>query len=227
MKYSKTLVCLANSRKTSGRCVAGKELLDNGKVGNWIRPISKRKTHELSEQDRQYKNGQDVKILDIVQIYFIQPLPQPHQKENHIIDESYYWHQMESLSWSDVITLIDNPNSLWCNGFSSYSGINDRVPVGQEDGISLFLIKPSTINLIVGNKAPQFTSKRSVRCEFIYKHDSYCLSVTDPVVERAYLAKDDGLYSIDNCILCISLGDQCTGYYYKLVAAILYKERFS
>ena len=34
MKYGKTIVCFANSRKTSGRCIAGKEwheaLQENG-----------------------------------------------------------------------------------------------------------------------------------------------------------------------------------------------------
>ena len=29
LKYAKTILCLANSRKTSGRCIAGKELVDD------------------------------------------------------------------------------------------------------------------------------------------------------------------------------------------------------
>ena len=36
----KRIVCLANSRKRGGRCVAGKELLADGRAGGWIRPVS-------------------------------------------------------------------------------------------------------------------------------------------------------------------------------------------
>jgi hypothetical protein len=45
------IVCLANSRKPDGRCVAGK-LYAQGKFGAWLRPISIREGEELSEQER-------------------------------------------------------------------------------------------------------------------------------------------------------------------------------
>jgi len=35
----KTLVCLANSRKPSGHCIAGKDLSEQAQ-GNWVRPVS-------------------------------------------------------------------------------------------------------------------------------------------------------------------------------------------
>jgi hypothetical protein len=41
----KRLVCLANSRKSGGRCIAGRELL-TGNLGEWIRPVSDRKNEE-------------------------------------------------------------------------------------------------------------------------------------------------------------------------------------
>ena len=45
------IVCLANSRKPDGRCIAGK-LYFQGKFGNWLRPISAREGEELSEVER-------------------------------------------------------------------------------------------------------------------------------------------------------------------------------
>ena len=57
MKYTKRIVCLANSRKMSGRCIAGKEVLDTG-YGEWIRPISKRETAEISEEEMRFENGE-------------------------------------------------------------------------------------------------------------------------------------------------------------------------
>ena len=49
--------------------------------------------------------------------------------------------------------------------------------------------------------------------------------MTDPVYERAYLAKPDGDYPIGVSILTISLGEPLNDACYKLVAAILERDR--
>ena len=51
--YEKTIVCLANSRKPSRRCLAGKTY-ENGRVGEWVRPVSSRPNQEISNCDREY-----------------------------------------------------------------------------------------------------------------------------------------------------------------------------
>jgi hypothetical protein len=133
------------------------------------------------------------------------------------------------LSWSDIQAWLDNPENLWGLGQSSYAGLNNRVAVGQEeDGASLYLVSAERLRLLVGRKAPEYpNSKRAVRGEFIYRGATYRMDVTDPVVERNFLARDDGQYVIPSPVLCISLGDPYQGYYYKLIAAVLYAERFT
>ena len=59
------IVCLANSRKLSGRCVAGK-LLDGS--GQWVRPVSAREHEEVSLDERRYDNGEDPLLRDVVNL---------------------------------------------------------------------------------------------------------------------------------------------------------------
>lgn len=225
-RYSKTLVCFANSRKTGGRCVAGKEWRD-GRPGNWVRPISDRPTHELSIAECCFQSRRVPKLLDIVEIEFKCHQPVAHQIENHCIDPEYYWEKQGRLSWDEVDQWLDNPRTLWTTGESSYSGRNNRIAVNNADGSSLLLIAVDSLNLIVGKKAPEFPdSRRAVRCGFHYNGTYYLIDVTDPNIERSYLAKPDGDYVIDDAVLCISLGDEYQGYYYKLVAGVLFEERF-
>ncbi len=69
MSYIKRIVCLANSYKPpNGRCIAGREVLANGKFGEWIRPVSMRPTAELSSREYKYQSNVTPKLLDIVEI---------------------------------------------------------------------------------------------------------------------------------------------------------------
>jgi hypothetical protein len=89
-KYAKTILCLANSRKNSGRCIAGKEVTSTG-FGPWIRPVSSRPEKELSANDRQYNNRPQLEpsLLDVIDIDFLQKDAHPYQIENHLIDHNY------------------------------------------------------------------------------------------------------------------------------------------
>src|SRR6266849_9791111 len=89
-KYVKTILCLADSRKTSGHCVAGREI-DGNRIGGWIRPVSSREHEEISVQDRRYEDGHLPNLLDIISIPMLQPKPCTYQSENHLIADNYYW----------------------------------------------------------------------------------------------------------------------------------------
>jgi len=49
----KKIICLANSRKYGGRCIAGKEIRSR----NWIRPIRDGGNGELRVSNLKYKCG--------------------------------------------------------------------------------------------------------------------------------------------------------------------------
>lgn len=221
--YQKTIVCLANSRKISGRCIVGKEI-SKGRIGCWIRPVSNREKGEVSEDERRYEDGSDPSLLDIIQIEFLEPHPQDHQVENHLIDCRYYWGIKGTYPLADVPLLLDDPETLWTNGFSSYSGLNNRVPLGLTGSCSTYLIEPEAVTLLVGPKAPAFSPRRSVMAQFSYQGFFYILDVTDPRIERKYLQLSDGEYIIGSPYLCVSLGEAYSdGFCYKLTAAIIQK----
>lgn len=49
--------------------------------------------------------------------------------------------------------------------------------------------------------------------------------MTDPLVERKYLAGSNGEYPIGECFVTVSLGESYEGYCYKLVAALITPDR--
>ena len=89
MSIVKRILCLANSKKLSGRCVAGREVLDAG-PGSWIRPVSVRLSEEVSEDERQYQDGSDPRVLDIIDVPLIRHQPHACQTENWLLDPDYY-----------------------------------------------------------------------------------------------------------------------------------------
>ncbi len=218
--YTKVVVCLAKSRMHSESCFAGKEL----SAKEWIRPTSKRPTLGISESESRYANGTQPRLLDKISIPFIKPKPWYYQSENHLIDDKERWSKEGAISWNDLTLMLDPvADSLWINGHGSYNGMNDRVPEtdAYHLGGSLLLIHPDHISLTVTNEL----NGRRVRAKFCLNDIHYQLSVTDPAIERNYMAKGDGSYTLNpnDIILCISLGQPFGGYCYKLIASIINK----
>jgi hypothetical protein len=223
--YVKTIICLANSRKISGRCVAGKEINGNG-IGGWVRPVSARPTGELSEEERRFQDGQHPELLDVVHVPMVEPRPSGFQAENHLIDARYYWVKEREAAWAELEAAVDPVSPLWDNRSSTYNGLHDRVDEASANqlGSSLRLIAVNDFSVSVGIEGAAFgNAKRKVRGRFSLEDEEYRLAVTDPVVERQLLACPDGVFTVGNAILCISLGEPWDGYAYKLIAGIFVK----
>lgn len=215
------IVCLANSRKISGRCIVGKIILEH----KWMRPVSNRDSEEISEEERRYENGQMPKLLDIISIPVKKHKPQLFQNENYLIDDDYHWEKRGEFS-SSLDNLLDAPNDLWGTQSSSYQGQYDRISenmsVNYEE--SLYLIKPQSLKIIVRIEGQEFdNAKRKVRAEFQYNETTYIFPVTDPVIEKKYLSGENGEFAlhIENVYLCVSVGLPYKGYCYKFLASII------
>lgn len=222
----KRIVCLANSRKLHGRCVAGREWA-GGRAGPWIRPVSEREGGEVSEYERQYEDGGDPRVLDVIDVPMLEPRPDGYQAENWLLDSKRYWQKTGRLSWFDLPALADPVAPLWIDGIGTYHGRNDKVPLESAGslGSSLRLLRVDRVRLQVFSPGEAFGNpKRRVQGRFRHAGTEYALWVTDPQYERAYLAKLDGAYQLGECWLTISLGEPYQGACYKLIAAIIADE---
>ena len=223
MPTTKRIVCLANSRKLNGRCIAGKELVDN-RPAAWVRPVSDREHQEVSEYERQYEDGSDPMLLDILDIPLLEHRPKDYQQENWLLHPKFYWKKVSRLSWENLEPFSEQRGELWRNGFHTFNGTNDQIPLVQasRETSSLKLVHVEEVRLRVFAPGEAFgNSKRRVQAIFRFSGNDYALWVTDPDIERYYLAQENGSYGLDECYLTISLGEPFKDHCHKLVAAVM------
>jgi hypothetical protein len=225
MPIQKTIVCLANSRKIDGRCVAGKEYLPGGRFGRWVRPISTNPSHSLSAKDMSYAGWKEPALLDLIEMSFEKYVPAAHQTENFIIDAGCQWRRVGRLSWNTLNGAVDKfTGGLWVDGASSRNGKNDLIPAAVRNGCtnSLALLEPEEFSICVREEG-EFGSHR-IRAEFVCGGVCYRFSVTDLKIEKEFKCKPVGKYPLGKTRICVSVSmpypsakDPC----YKLVAGVI------
>jgi hypothetical protein len=216
--HTATFVCLANSRKHSGRCLAGKALY-NGTYSKWIRPVTEHPSEELQANEHCLQTGQDAAILDLLEIKLLEPKGTLHQQENWLMDISVPLKKKGFMGLEELSKLVDSPETLWGTGTSTKNGKNNCVPISQtrEHTSSLYLIDVSSFKVEI-----RFLfGKRDMRGVFSYAGHEYKLSITDLHFEQRFLDKPVGDYEIDRTLLTISLGENYFDTFYKLIAGII------
>lgn len=223
----KRILCLANSRKLSGRCVVGK-LYSKDVPGAWIRPVSNREAEELRPEDYRYKDGQDPCVLEVIDVPLKSYRPKEHQSENWLIDSGYYWGLAGRIDYDKLPDYLDHPSTLWINGSSTQVGANDRVKASEAKRLrgSIYLIQPEYLTLIACESYMDYgIRRRRVQADFGYEGSNYKLWVTDPSVESEFSAYDTGhSQDVPECVLTISLAEPYHSHCYKLVAAVITPE---
>lgn len=223
MPTMKRIVCLANSRKYNERCIAGRELLRGDPV-RWIRPVGNREHEEVFASERQYVDRSEPQVLDIIEMSLLKPEPKGYQQENWLFDPKVRWRRVDRWPKRDLLRLIDPVTPLWIDGYSTYNGLYDKVPLEYFGDIrsSLRFIQVNQFKLSVVNPGKEFDNdKRRVQGWFKFNGREYRLWVTDPGYEHAYLARPDGTYHLGESCLTISLGEPYKDACYKLIAAII------
>lgn len=220
------IVCLANSRKRCGRCIAGKIVGDQHQP-RWVRPVSERPDQELSERERLYADATEPELLDLMEIPLKAHRPAAHQSENWLLDSQVRWVRKGRVSWNELFSLADCPRVLWKNGDSSFRGLNDRVRLADVYALScsLYFLHLHRIRLRVFALGENPVKReRRVQGAFRFQGVNYRFWVTDPAIEAEYLARPDAEYGIGECYVTVSLSEPFLGHCYKLIAAVITAE---
>ena len=216
-------VCLANSRRPRGRCVAG--IRTDG--GGWIRPVSKSSDGgELSLPQCILDNGNLAELLDVIEVEVSGPSPEQHQPENWAL-ENTRWRWVGKLDSSSALRSLPpwvapGPHLLGSYGDRvSYEGLK-RSPASE----SLVLVEPGRVEWEIRRRP---NGPPRARASFIFAGRLYNLAITDPEWEDRlsplaigyHKREEAGVGPRDRLFFTISLGGAFNGDCYKFVAAVV------
>ena len=216
----KYFICLANSYKHGGRCIAGIEVIpqsdgslvvvrhDDGRP-KWIRPVSMSANGEISNH-----LAESFKIFSLVKLTEIEPCP------NKAHTEDVHCSQMEicpfelSPSNAFLYQLLDTRHQavFYYRGKAIPAKIIDRLDY------SLMLIHPE--NACAYCDEERENSK--YRMKFTYFGSNYDFPITDPVFLEQFKKNPDDFSDMKGVYLVLSLGLEFEGFHFKLVATVLF-----
>ncbi len=71
-------------------------------------------------------------MLDIVDVPLLEARPGGYQRENWLLDPNGGdWERRGQAGWADLAQLADPVEPLWVDGYHTYSGLNDQIPLAQ------------------------------------------------------------------------------------------------
>jgi hypothetical protein len=208
-------ICLANSFKEGGRCLAGIELdesnnpvIINGRP-KWVRPVCETPHGEVPNQI-----AEPFQILNIIQLEVIANRPQGYQAENITFRENSM-RSIGNFNSNQLANLCDNRRLIFGNKGKA---------VPQESIInlnhSLLLVSTSEFE-ITQRIYEDRPSRPKTRLIFKYNGNQYDFPITDPVFLHQYHGSPDMLENINRLYLSLSLAVEWENWCYKLVAGIV------
>lgn len=202
---TKSIVCLANSFRPGGSCVAGIEVSNVG-FGPWIRPISHRPDQAISDDEKTYADGTRLSMLDMVEIDFDAHRPEHHQTENWLVKNGARWRKVGIALPHQLGGALFPPNRpLWLPAQSTYTGRNDQVTgqVAHASNWSLALLNPATC--VVDVSFNKFSESNEVWVSFAWASVRHKIKLTDPVQFARFNTGVGHSYTLENALLCLSL----------------------
>ncbi len=215
----KYFICLANSYKHGGRCIAGIEVVpqSDGSLGivrhddgrpRWIRPVSMSANGEIPNH-----LAESFKIFSLVKLTDVEPCPDnAHTEDVHCTRmEICPFELSPTKDFLDQLIDTQHQAAFYFRGKSIPTTIIDRLDY------SLMLIHPD--NACAYCDEGRENSK--YRMKFTYNGSNYDFPITDPVFLEQFKKSPDSYADLDGVYLVLSLGIAFEGFHYKLVATVL------
>ena len=213
------VICLANSHKHGGRCVAGLRL--DG--GGWVRPVSTEPEGVLQAWHYTLAGGGEAALLDVLRMRLTAPRPDPHHPENCRMDFGLWGlvarplpRRAQEILWE---SLAPGPDLLG----DREDKIAFAALVKRPALASLALVHPESLSWEVRQNGA--ADKRRTRAVFHLAGAWYNLPVTDPLHLNSLASRPVGSYPEDSAetLLTVSLSEPFArdGFCYKLVAAVI------
>ena len=209
-------VCLSNSFKEGGRCIAGVELNDDNtpvKTNDhlkWIRPVSHSVHGEVPTHLVDHIN-----VLDVVELTLDgYPLEKNYQSEN-------VFFRADSINVSGAF----NPDNIceFCDNRNNIFGNRNKKISAQEIlnlNYSLMLVKADLFE-VVTQVFDDNVANPKTRLNFAFRGYNYNFPVTDPVFLYKYRSDTNYLKNCKHLFLCLSITVPWNDWYYKLIATVI------
>lgn len=211
----KHIVCLANSYKNGGRCIAGIEIQKkDGRITivknidgspKWIRPIVGNGDDGVPES-----MVKQFSVLDILEIEITQQIPTGMHSENVIFT---------SIAKIGGIRCNKKNLSLLCDTTHPLIFGNRGKAVASEvfnkGGYSLMFIKPD--NPVIQTQHDEYGHEK-YRIQFTYRNNRYDLPLTD--AKYMHMLQNHNVKGGD-LYFTLSLGVKYEDFHYKLIAGVI------
>ncbi len=215
----KYFICLANSYKHGGRCIAGIEVVpqSDGSLGivrhddgrpRWIRPVSMSANGEIPNH-----LAESFKIFSLVKLTDVEPCPDnAHTEDVHCTRmEICPFELSPTKDFLDQLIDTQHQAAFYFRGKSIPTTIIDRLDY------SLMLIHPNNAYAYCDEER----ENSKYRMKFTYNGSNYDFPITDPVFLEQFKKSPDSYADMDGAYLVLSLGIAFEGFHYKLVATVL------
>lgn len=213
----KLILCLANSYKHGGRCIAGVEVeLKDGilsivkshyGIPSWIRPVSHSDTGEIPMSD-----ARGINVLSVVKIHGVS------YAGNGSHSEDYYYQSLETIqSLNPSDSFLKEYIDSWHPTIFGNRGRALTPEAFNQGNYSIMLIRTENAEIYLDTR---YSPKPRIR--FVHNGNNYDFPITDPVfLDRLHY--NTSLYHSNYGILYIvvSLGVVHDGWHSKLAATII------
>ena len=217
------IICLSNSYKEGGRCIAGIQVNDslgalkttNNKRPLWVRPVCDTEHEQIPNNIAAPFDYYDIlKFIPDSKWY-----RKDYQSENlKIKNDSIQCIRKANPS----LSILDDycENDFFNNIFGSTGSFITEKAIKKLD-YSLIMLKLN--NFSVHSAQNQYSSYPKTRLKFKFKNNQYDFPVTDPKFLHHYRHNPKLLYNVNVIYVVFSLAVFFNEKYYKLVATILYE----